>query len=255
MRLVNKTRAALAFGALLFAPAAPASIILTFFPASDYNPDTAVMDATLGLTGDTIDTFETTTLIPGLSITLSGGEVSTPVTWTSLPNLYNASVCSGLGIGAWDGTDAVINIEENQLNNCDNPTGVASLMTFNYAPGTTFFGISLSNFQSTDPASPSFPITNHELFVDGVAEGTIESLAGANWSPGIVRNAYLEIDATGGSSITSVGFENLSAPDALVFDHLAVTTATPEPGSDWLLSAALVPAAVWWRKRSRRETR
>jgi hypothetical protein len=44
-----------------------------FFPASDFNSNTTLMDTTLGLTGYTIDGFESTTLIPGLTISLSGG--------------------------------------------------------------------------------------------------------------------------------------------------------------------------------------
>ena len=44
--------------------------------------------------------------------------------------------------------------------------------------------------------------------------GVLEILAGANWSPGFTRNAYLRIDTTGGSVITSVGFENLTTNTA-----------------------------------------
>jgi hypothetical protein len=215
---------------MLLVPAAQSAISVTFLPASDYNINTATMYSTLGITGNTIDTFETTTLIPGLSITLSGGVTTT--TLTALQNVYDQTVCGSLGIGAWDGTGAAINTLTNQLNSCTTPTGLATLTTFNYAPGTTFFGIALSNFQSVLPASPSFPITNHELFVNGIDEGTVESLAGSNWSPGIVRNAYLIVRAGGGSSITSVGFENLTASDFLAFDTLAVlapAVTTPEP--------------------------
>jgi uncharacterized protein (TIGR03437 family) len=216
MRLLTKTLVAVTFGACLLVPAAPAAIQLTWFPASDYNANTSAMDATLGTTGDVIETFETTTLMQGLSITLSGGVPT--ATWTSLPNLYKAPLSCGVGI--WDGVAAVTNSVTNLLDSCGQTTGFAALTTFNYAPGTAQFGISLSNFQSH--SSPQYPITNHELFVNGVDMGTIETLAGSNWSPGIVRNAYLVVTATGGSSITSVGFENLTATEFLVFDHLAV---------------------------------
>ena len=227
-----------------------AATVLTWFPASDFNANTAVMDVTLGITGDVIDTFESTTLISGLTISLSGGVTST--TWSTLPALYS-DPCSGLGIGAWDGTHAVTNTTTNQIDNCSTPSNIASTITFHYAPGTTQFGISLSNFQSTNPASPSFPITNHELFVNGLDLGTVESLAGSNWSPGIVRNAYLVVTATGGSSITSVGFENLSATDFLAFDHLAVATApvtTPEPAPRFLLVTSAIILLVLHRRRA-----
>jgi hypothetical protein len=248
MRLLTKTYVMALLAMVLAGPAAHASLVLSFFPASDFNANTAVMDAALGITGYTIDTFETTTLIPGLTITLSGGVTTT--TWTVLPNLFDQGVCGSLSIAAWDGTHAATNSVTNLMNSCSGPTGLANLTTFNYAPGTTSFGISLSNFQSISPPSPQFPITNHELFVNGADMGVLETLAGANWSPGIVRNAYLRVDATGGSSISSVGFENLSnsaGVDFLGFDRLAVVapvTGAPEPGSAWLLLPGVLTVLV-----------
>jgi Putative Ig domain/Galactose oxidase, central domain/Kelch motif len=201
-----------------------AGIALHFFPNTAFNTDTAAMDATLGTTGYTIDSFETTALIPGLTIQLSGGVPTT--TWTSLPNLLDGDVCPGLTSGqAWDGTNTSSNQISNQITGCTEPSGLATLTTLNYAPGATSFGIGFSNFQSVNPPSPQFPVTNHELFVNGVDMGVLETLAGAAWSPGLTRNAYLRIDGVNGGVITSVGIENLSstAPvDFLMFDHLAV---------------------------------
>jgi len=137
------------------------------------------MDATLGITGYTVDTFETTTLIPGLSIVLSGGVATTTFSGT-LPNLFNTNVCPGLSDNtAWDGNDAVIN--------------------------------------------------------------TI-----TNWSPGLLRNAYLRVDGTGGTLITSVEFQNLTATDVLIVDHVAVAaaTATPEPGTAGLLLPVALAMAI-----------
>ena len=233
---------------------ARASIVLTFFPAADFNPNSAVMDTTLGLTGYTIDGFESTTLISGLTISLSGGVPST--TWTSLPNLFNENTCGNLTQNAaWDGTDTVINIPTNSMSNCSSPANIANVITFNYAPGTTSFGLGMGNFQSL---GGPIAITNHELFVNGMDEGVIETLAGANWTPGLQRNAYLRIDATGGSTITSVGFENISAPDVLMLDHLAVlsaTSAVPEPRMLWLALAGLLLALALVRRHSVRHTR
>jgi hypothetical protein len=254
MRLAKPALVALVLAVVLAAPRAHAAIILNFFPASDFNANTAVMDAALGITGYTIDTFEQTALLSGLSISLTGGVPAT--TWTSLPNLFDTGVCGSLSVGAWDGTHAATNSITNSLNSCTTPTGLAALATFNYAPGTTSFGISLSNFQSVNPPSPQFPVTNHELFVNGVDVGVLETLAGANWSPGIVRNAYLRIDATGGSTITSVGFQNLASTgtvDFLAFDRLALlqSSSVPEPGSGVLLlcGAALVCLRLFRRSQ------
>ncbi len=208
--------------ALLNIDAVPnAGISLHFFPTTAYNTDTAAMDATLGTTGYTIDDFETTALIPGLTIQLSGGVPAT--TWTSLPNLFDGDACPGLTSGAaWDGTDTASNQIANQVVNCNGTAGSANLTTFIYAPGATSFGIGFSNFQSVNPPSPAFPVTNHELFVNGVDMGVLETLASAAWSPGLARNAYLRIDGTNGGVITSVAIENLSATDFLMFDHLTI---------------------------------
>jgi hypothetical protein len=215
------------------------------------------MDATLGTTGFQIDTFETTTLLSGLTISFSGNVTAT--TETSLPSLFNAGT-SGDGFetnNQWDGTDILSNSVTNQL-----AATYAALTTFNYAAGATALGIGLSNFQSTSPVSPFFPITQHELFVNGVDLGVIETLAGANWSPGIVRNGYLLVQATGGSTITSVSIQNntlgggSTSGDFLIFDHLAiqpaaVTTATPEPGTFGLFAAAFAGLAAVALSRAR----
>jgi hypothetical protein len=251
MRLLIKTCLAATLAGILVVPTAHASIILDFFPASTFNPDTSAMDAALGITGFTIDDFSSTTLTPGLTIALSGGVTAT--TWTTLPNLFNQNVCGTLSTASWAGMYAATNSVTNQLDSCTSPSGLAQLTTFNYAPGTTFFGIGLANFQSLD--SPENPITNHELFVNGVDMGEIETLAGAEWSPGVVLNAYLVIDATNGSSITSVGFENLSASpaDFLGFSELAVqTSAVPEPSSGWLLLFGAIPGAFRLFRRAAR---
>src|SRR5262249_49183171 len=169
---------------LLAAPCADAGVLLTFFPASSYNANTATMDTTLGITGYTIVTFESTSLIPGLSINLSGGVPNT--TWTTLPALFNGNVCPGVADNQfWYGADSVINTTTNQISNCSGPPNIATFMAFQYAPGATSIGLGLSNFQST--TSPVFAITQHELFVNGTDMGVLESLAGPNWTPGLVR--------------------------------------------------------------------
>jgi hypothetical protein len=243
-------RIAVAVLGLLLMGSAQASVVLTFFHASDYNSNTAAMNTTLGLTGDTFDTFESTTLLPGLTINMGGFGVPS-TTLTALPALFNENTCGTLTQNAaWDGTDTVINIPANTPSNCSSPANIAKTITFDYAPGTTTFGIGMGNFQSLN--APQFPFTNHELFVNGVDEGTIETLAGKNWTPGFQRNAYLVITGTGGTTITSVGFGNLSATDVLMFDHLAVApaAAVPEPGYAVLLAMGLVSGFVWRRRRA-----
>jgi RHS repeat-associated protein len=205
-------------------PGPTGGVALNFFPGSAYNPNTALMDTTLGTSGYVIDSFESATLIPGLTIQLSGSVPTT--TWTGLPNLLDENICGSFTSNqAWDGTQTASNDIANQITNCNVDPNVADLTTFYYPPGATSFGIGLSNFQSTNPPSPVYPITNHELFVNGVDMGVLETLAGAAWSPGWTRNAYLRIDGINGGVITSISFRNLqrgAAPDFLMFDHLAV---------------------------------
>src|SRR5262249_22674165 len=133
--------------------------------------NTSVMDAALGISGYSIDTFEQTPLLPGLTVTLTGG---VPVTvWTSLPNLFDVGVCGQLSAGEWDGTHAAASLITNQVDNCFNPSSIAGMTTFAYAPGATSFGLGFGNSQSLSPPSPDFPTTNHELFVNGVDLGVI----------------------------------------------------------------------------------
>jgi hypothetical protein len=88
------------------------------------------------------------------------------------------------------------------------------------------------------------------LFVNGLDMGVLETLAGADWTPGLARNAYLRIDGTGGTMITSVGIENLTAADVLVFDHVAVSgaAAVPEPHY-WPLLMSLIFFCILRRRR------
>jgi hypothetical protein len=231
---------------------AHAGVILNFFPVSAFNANTATMDATLGTTGFTVDTFETTTLIPGLTITLSGGVPLT--TFTSLPALFDTSVCGSLSANSqWDGANAVINIPTNAVSNCSTPANIASQIALNYAPGATSFGVGFGNFQSL--SFTQIPITNHELFVNGVDLGVLETLAGANFTPGLARNAYLRIDGTAGTVITSVAIQNLTATDVLVLDHVAVqaqASGVPEPAAGTVTMLGILGLAIGKFRRSRR---
>lgn len=259
---LTKLAAALLASTLLFAPRIMADTFsVTVFSSTLFNTDTAVMDSNLGITGFTIDSFETTSLIPGLSITLSGGVPTT--TYSTLPALFNGNTFSSFTMNqAWDGVNTLTNALGNAPNSSTNPTNLANLTTFNYAPGTTEFGIGLSNFQSTNPPSSFFPVTQHDLIVNGTDLGSIESLAGSNWTPGIVLNGYVLITDTDGS-ITSVGIMNVNQPpqqqDFLMFDHLAVApgtgTSVPEPSSLALLCLGLgaviatsVKKALFWQR-------
>jgi hypothetical protein len=226
---------------------AHAGFVLNFFGSSSYDANTAAMQTNLGTTGYLIENFEDTTLIAGLSIVNTGGLFGAGVTWNSLPATFDPGTFAFTVDNAWDGKNAMLNMPGNTTAT----STYAQLTEFKYAPGATSMGIGMSNFQSTSPASPFFPITNHELFVNGVSQGVIETLAGAKLTPGIVRNVYLRIDATGGDTISSIGIKNISGPDdAIVFDHLAVqgfASPVPEPGG--ILLAGIGLAILGFRRR------
>jgi hypothetical protein len=201
----------------------------------NYTETESELNAALGIKDYAIYDFSSATFPAGVTMVLSGGGVPT-TTWNALPALYDQntlpSECynfegiANLGVASWWGPYAGTNLVTNQISDCFAAVG-AALTTFNIAPGASSVGIGLANFQSLD--SPAYPVTNHELFINGVDVGTIETLAGANWIPGITLNAYLRITATGNDLITSVGFENLTGVDFLGFSHLALQYPSAAP--------------------------
>jgi hypothetical protein len=206
------------------------------------------------------ENFGSTTLAPGLSITLQGGAFPSAQTYTSLPQLFDPTQVAGGDFGGpflhntWDGTDMVTNLGydaskpsgQNWINAwAPAVTDSSQQITFNFSQGVTSLGIGLSNFQSTNPPSPEFPVTNHLLLINGVAlPQDLETLAGSNWSPGEdVRNGYLTVTATAGTVIQSIGFYDINAPegvnDGLNFGALGFTPqSVPE-------SSGLHPARMW----------
>lgn len=112
-----------------------------FFPATVYSSNTAAMNTAVGVSGDLTDSLDSTTLLSGLSITLSGGNITTPIIETSLPALFDGNTFSSTcfsatqGISAnqaWDATDSdeETNTSGNVPNNASTATNVAQLITF-----------------------------------------------------------------------------------------------------------------------------
>lgn len=54
-----------------------AGYVINIYPVSDYSTNTGLMNTTLGISGDIIDDFETTTFTAGLTVTMSGGVATT----------------------------------------------------------------------------------------------------------------------------------------------------------------------------------
>ena len=233
---------------LTVARTATAAPVLHFFSNAAYNANTATMDAALGTTGRPTDNFETTTLLPGLTITLSGGVPTT--TEAALPALFDGDAFSSLTASQfWDGTHTASNAIGNLPNSVTSPTNLANLTTFNYSPGTLSFGIGLW----TVPVGQLGRLLGHSTRALRQWCGPWECWrrsAGSSWTALLVRNVYVLIDSD--VPILSVAFQNVLQPpgqqDFLMFDHLTVA-ATPSPRSP--SQASCSPTASAWRHSSR----
>lgn len=202
-------------------------------------------DATLGITGYTIENFESTTLASGLLIgwaTTAGN--TTPA--TSIPFTFNPNTQDPNGTafinGLWDGTNNLVNTRTNQ----------------SYVYGATSnWGDIVINF-STPVTSVGFSLQQNDfdvgLFINGGSVGGLQALTGL--TPNGNRFGYVRIDATGGNTITSLQLANGRVPtfgfnDGFVIDHLAFAPI-PEPSSVALWFALGVGA---WTLQRRRKSR
>jgi hypothetical protein len=235
---------AVALAAVVLIPTTcPAGFVVTAFAGTTYSANTAAMDAALGISGYTIEDFEDTTLIPGLTISFDGN-IAAPTSFTILPKTFDTAGEPQTANNHWDGTRALTNAGNGQNGPFLPPA--ATNTTFTLASAAPVVGVGLANFQSALASGTNpFPVTDHTLFVNGQSLGTVEALAGANWTGGIqLRNAYLRIEGTGGDLITSVRFRNDTGSDFLVFDRFAVfaepVQVVPAPPSVWLLVVGLV---------------
>jgi hypothetical protein len=229
---------------------AAGTIVLT--PAASWG----ATDAAMGLNpGSVIENFEDITLAAGLSVTVSNGAGGYGPT-TTLPrafdprptslggddafggafyNFCGSTACSSI----WDGSHVLLNTNNN--NSMNYGTGVAwSDVAFNFAGGAMQVGFSLQ--QNENPIN---------VYVNGAFFGTLPGASGGG------RNGYYRFDitpSTGPSDawtapITSLVLDGTSG-DAWTIDHLAFTTAVPEPGSWALWAAGLLGLSV--RRLSRR---
>lgn len=221
---------------------AGAAISVTAFSPASFSNDTNAMNLALGINGFLIEDFEDTSLISGLSYQLTNPNLGT---FTSLPSVFNAASAPFLS-NRWDGAGVLIN---NSANNFPSEGTRASAITFLVAGGARSFGVGLSNFQSLSLPPSEFPVTDHQLTVNGISFGLLEALHG--WVPGRqLRNLYLRIDASGTDTISTIGFTNLATSpiDLVVFDHIAVK-AIPSPASILCFAPAVLGLSMLRRRR------
>ena len=194
---------ALAIAALLALPCAAHAYTITSFGPSLFTGTSAgnqtAMDAALGITGFTIEGFET------------GSTVGFTATGSPSP-----TVGASGGSQLWDGTHEL------------HGGGANSTVTFTFSPSVYTVGFGLA----------SFLYTADTVSVNGTQIATFAAAGFSNLTiRDSFLNGYLKIAAVGGdAAITSVTFGTGSQADDIIFDHIAMSTVSPVPEP---LSAAL----------------
>lgn len=160
-------------------------------------------DEVAGISGFTIEDFEDTTLIPGLSVEWTNPQIGPFTTLSSVVNERDAWYTI---YNPWDG--------ENFLGSANNP------IKFNFSTNPTSVGIGISNYQ----------FLGAKLLVNGAVHGDLATWISRRTTG---KNAYLRLDADAGQFIHSIGIDGRPG-DFIGFDHIAVgdsnnATAIPTP--------------------------
>ena len=220
-----------------FAPCVQAGPVVTAFSPAGWPQS----DAALGITGFHIEDFETSSLIPGLQIRLSGGSADYGPTST-VPHVFNPFTDDPNGptfaAGIWDGSHVLLN-----RNTAPVPLGYVDSqwanISFLVAGGASSIGFSVQQLEY--PTAGLTVVTN--LGTSVFALGFIPNF---NTNPTLFggRNGYLRIDAGSGESILSVTVGSVLG-DGYSIDHLAFEPSTvPEPSTAVLLFIGLAGIAM-----------
>lgn len=257
-------RLALAVGAAGVVSSAQAGFSVPAFGASQWGAS----DATLGISGYTIENFEDATLVSGLTVSRLNGASGNFNQLSVLPansvfdplsdndtNVANPSQSiQAFRRGVWDGSHVLINHPGPASYHWYGDSGNWKDLQFDFAGGATSVGFSL---QQIDHANNRLLVNGTVVVADLLsALGAESEFQAASEGPFTFnsRNGYIRIDASGGDVIRTITLDNFSG-DGFAVDHLAfqsVQTASPvpEPASAALITAGL--GVVAWRRRSRR---
>lgn len=195
-------------------------------------------DATLGVSGYTIENFEDVNLVSGLQVGVVSPNGDLNPTST-LPNTFKPSD-DGFGTaftigggGAWDGEHGVINTRTNQTFPYSESSSWGNL-SFYFTGGASSIGFSM---QQAD--------RDVEIWLNGSYYANLSVLL-PNVPVSGGRQGYIRVDADGTDVINSIKFRD-AAPgsggfaDGYMFDHVAFK-AVPEPATMVVLAGGLLGA-------------
>lgn len=256
-------RVALAVAATGTFSAAQAGFSVTTFAPSLWGAS----DATLGVSGYTIENFEDTTLAIGLTVSRLNGATGNFGPSSVLPansvfdpltdndtNVTNPTLSiQAFRRGVWDGSHVLINHPGPPSYHWYADSANWKDLQFDFQGGATSVGFSL---QQMDHAG-------NRLLVNGnVVVADLLGLLGAeteyqSFTEGPLtfnsRHGFLRIDAVGGDLIHSVTLDNYSgdgfAVDHLAFQSVTTTSPVPEPAPLALILAGLATLAFRLRPR------
>lgn len=227
----------LLYGLVAIMGSVSAHAAYTFTPFNTWGDS----DANMGIAGYTIEDFEDVNIVAGLQVSVTSANGSYGPTST-IPNTFNPTTDSTHGNafqlgggGAWDGTHGLINTRTNR----EFPYGESGswgFTKFTFASAVTSVGFSVQQLD----LSPA-------VYINGNLVGALDTLTG--WSPNGLRQGFVRIDGTGGSTISSIEIRNgsnQSFGDGIMFDHVAFN-AVPEPAS--MTAVGLGLFALMRRKR------
>lgn len=183
-------------------------------------------DATLGVSGYTIEDFEDTTLASGLNVQVQSPSLGGYGPVSTLPFTFSAAQdCCGAFNATlmWDGTKGLVNRPFVPIANYSNDGGWSDV-SFLFAGGVSSLGFSYGQ------AEANIIIT---VDLGGGQKAVFNSTTYVGASGG--RNGYLRFDAGLGETIYGIKLDNQAGNhDGIVYDHLAfqpVPTGVPDAGS------------------------
>lgn len=197
---------------LLLATMSSADVTIVSFHPDDVFVDTtedgvAQLDTNVGVVGCAFESFEDSSLMPGLTIAYEGREASSVV--------ESEDLSSNFPDATWDGSTAFLPTVRD--------TGNELLpATFSFDPPVDTVGLGLGDIE-----------TDLELIVNGENFGLIRDLPGyASGAGDNAREIYVRADAGEGERISSVVLNpvNSGGGDGVFIDHLAFGTPERDGG-------------------------